>query len=70
VKPKPSRIRVYARIIAANSATLTLLVLLLSAAILAVVGVYILCGTGWALLAGSAACFLGAGFLRVGMVAK
>lgn len=69
-KPKLSRAQVFVRIIAANSATVTLLVLLILAAGLVVTGVFILAGTGWALIAGSAACLLAASFLRIGMVRK
>lgn len=70
IKKKPGRARIIARIIAANSAVVTLLCLLASAAGLVVTGVFILAGTGWALIAGSAACLLAASFLRLGMVRK
>ena len=69
-KPKPGPLRRFWRAIALNSATVTLLVLLLSTAGLGVTGVFILAGMGWSFVAGSVACLLAALFLRHGMLRK
>jgi hypothetical protein len=70
IKPKPGRLQRFGRLIAANSATVTLLAFLLAAVALGITGVYILAGSGWALIAGSVASLFGAAFLRHGMIKR
>lgn len=69
-KAKPSRLRRLAYVIAANSAVVTLLLLMLGTVGLTVTGVFVLAGTGWALVTGGAGCLFLAAFLRMGLVRK
>lgn len=50
-----------------NIASILYLLIAVMGFVLAVAGVYILVGLGWALLSGAASCFVSAAFIRRGL---